>query len=915
MEVENPQPDWERWRKIMELKVRRWITVDVGEESDEEDDEGHAKVRKDDGVDTEYREVIDEEVWAENWGVEDRDADIEGEEQSRVENQGAFMNVKEEEQDPVLKNLVKHSSQEQKGNRDSLEGSSYTWTDCNGENNEGRGFTGLQNDEKRRNSMLAVLKKGELHRRVSAISRTNRVECEKEEEEMSSEDEEERSSEEGADSIKIYCKDDHHVELFRTLTAFKDSSLLADLTLRTYDGTRLRLHSSVMATVSTLVKNNLKHCVGEGEHRYSISLGPDVDFRGLEGIVEFAYTGLISRLKEDNVAYVEAAAQTLGAQRVLHFLCKQKEKSFTATEKENEGGISDSEQLAISLHSIRKLWVERVGCDVVLEAIGASLPAHRIILAASSDFFRGMFSSGMKESTQSHIALPFLSASDLEALVGSSYSGALPLSWSCAFEISSTSIQLQYQPALSLSLDFLQQELNPYFCLDVVSFARAYQLAQLLEVAEDYVLRQFQKVACTSKFKDLPVPQLSRYLNSSSLCVPSELVVFTAVAGWIRAEPETRCKLARELMKTVHFPLMTFKEFKEVQVAKLWRLHELAELYEEVREVFCSNEVEPQSRIYLPKQIIVLTGGDQISEDLGNRRLSREVWFGNSLMNHTGIRKAMEWRLLGEMPDPARFCHEAAVLKGKLYVFGGKKYYGTEDTLKSVYRYDLLQNSWERMADMTNKKGYFSVVVLGDHIYAIGGRCHPDYTDSVECFSPAANSWSFVRPLDQTLAGHVAKVSRGQIFISGGLNSDHCCLASLFVYHPEKGSIYLANMSGGRAHHCMETLDDRLYVMGGITQDNKQTAIDQLACEAYDPDADCWTAFSALPVPHVGAGSAVLEGKLYVLGGYSQEDYSDTKMVHRYDPALRKWENMGKMPGPNNDLRASVLFLPPHVRT
>lgn len=175
--------------------------------------------------------------------------------------------------------------------------------------------------------------------------------------------------------------------------------------------------------------------------------------------------------------------------------------------------------------------------------------------------------------------------------------------------------------------------------------------------------------------------------------------------------------------------------------------------------------------------------------------------------------------------------------------------------------------------------------------------------------------FSFTRPLDMPLTGHAAAILHEQIFVSGGLSSGYQCLSSMFSYHPEKGNTYLADMNKPRAHHCMESVGGHLYVAGGVTTDENMAMVDYLACEVYNPVADCWTAIMPLTAPHVGAGSAVLEGKFYVLGGYSQEDYSDTKLTHRYDPNLQRWENMGKMPGPNNDIRASVLFLPPHLRS
>lgn len=135
----------------------------------------------------------------------------------------------------------------------------------------------------------------------------------------------------------------------------------------------------------------------------------------------------------------------------------------------------------------------------------------------------------------------------------------------------------------------------------------------------------------------------------------------------------------------------------------------------------------------------------------------------------------------------------------------------------------------------------------------------------------------------------------------------------MFLYHPERGSTYLADMANDRALHCMEPLHGHLYVAGGVCNLRKFYT-DQQSCEVYDPVADSWTIFTSLSVPHVGAASAVLEEKIYILGGYCQDDYSESGLVDRFEPSMQRWQNMGKLPRAVTDIRACVLRLPQQLR-
>nr|XP_023695278.1 kelch-like protein 33 [Paramormyrops kingsleyae] len=743
---------------------------------------------------------------------------------------------------------------------------------------------------------------------------------------------EEQGEDEGEKETKTYYKQSYTVEIFQALKDFKESLVLTDLTLSTADGRRLCTHSSVMAAVSTLLHRQVQQRDKEKnaqkeqseadlscpDGELCVSLGPEIEFAGLASVVEFAYTGTILGLTGQRVAQVQAAAHALEASRVLEVCSEKEEQQFKVEEVQRERKIE--RKLKESLQCIRQLWMEKLGCDVELEAEGQSFHAHRVILAASSDYFRAMFTSGMRESHQPIITLLSLGSVELETLIDCSYSGTLPLGWDSVFQLTCTALQLQIQPALSLCLDFLHKEIDANSCLDVASFAEAYGMPALQELAEDFILRCFPEVAATPKFLDLPPEKLYDYSSSDSLCVPSELAVFRAIVAWIEANPKERLGLAKQLMTGVRFPLMTFREFREVRAINL-RMEcdgeKEVDLYGAALKEFgfgLSDSLQ-KCRVRHPKDTLLVVGGDQLDPDFGQRLPSRQLWFINSLRNRTGLVKEVEWRLLGEMPDSARFRHGLAVLGGQVYIAGGCDYYAKGDTLKSAYRYDPVQNTWQRLADMHEFRSNFSLVVRGEKLYAMGGDKEINTNlATVECYCPDKNHWSFAHPLDQASSGYAATVWEGEIFISGGFNCKYQCLVSMFLYHPERGTTYLSDMSQDRAEHCMEKLTCRLYVAGGVCNLRKFYT-DQLFCESYDPMTDCWSSIPSLPIPHVGAASAVLEGKVYILGGYSQEDYSESALLHRYDPASLRWENMGRMPGPKTDIRACVLRLPPHLRS
>ncbi|KAM4714129.1 kelch-like protein 33 [Anableps anableps] len=726
--------------------------------------------------------------------------------------------------------------------------------------------------------------------------------------------------------VHTYSSKTFHKEIFMTLKELLNSSILTDLTLTTEDGSSFSVHSLILAAVSAFILDRLNeknrgqsyNTVGKVT-MWSVHMSTEVDQVGLQAVIEFAYSGDVSILNKDTIIQIKTAAKVLEVPRLLDLCNNMNATKEDKCSKTEQGTISAEVHIENTLRSIERLWGDKVGCDVILDLDGMSFYVHRIILAASSDYFRGMFTCGMRESQQACISLPFIPACELEALIGWSYSGTLHLSWDCVFEITCTALQLQFQPAFLLCLKFMREEIQVNSCLDVGSFAEAYGLSELLEEANDFVLRNFREVSTTAKFQDLPAQKLLDLLRCDGLCVPSELTVFRAVISWIQADPEERLAQAALLMSGVRFPLMTFREFREVRAINL-RMECFAdkevELYGSALKEFGFSlpKSDEYCRIRRPKYVLCVVGGDQLDQDMGKRIPSQDIWFANSLRNGTGLVKEIEWGRLGEIPDKPKFRHGVAVMDGRLFIAGGCFFYAKDNMMTSAYSYYPVMNTWKKLADMQEPRSNFSLVVHEECLYAIGGDKELDTnTDSVEMYRPDSNSWSFVHPLDQALSGYGVFAINGGIFISGGFNCKYVCLVSMFLYHPERGSVYLADMSYDRAQHCMEALRGCLYVAGGVCNLRKFYT-DQLACEVYNPVTDSWADFASLPVPHVGAASAVLEEKIYVLGGYCQDDYSESGLVHRFDPSLQRWENMGKLPGAVTDIKACLLHLPQHLR-
>src|SRR5699024_11915729 len=94
-------------------------------------------------------------------------------------------------------------------------------------------------------------------------------------------------------------------------------------------------------------------------------------------------------------------------------------------------------------------------------------------------------------------------------------------------------------------------------------------------------------------------------------------------------------------------------------------------------------------------------------------------------------------------------------------------------------------------------------------------------------------------------------------------------------------------------------LDRKIYVIGGSTSHYVNTV------EVYDSVSDSWETKATMPTRRYGHTSAVVDGKIYCIGGYSG-GYSTNK-VEVYDPVTDTWETKTSMPTKRESLTSSVI--------
>lgn len=258
------------------------------------------------------------------------------------------------------------------------------------------------------------------------------------------------------------------------------------------------------------------------------------------------------------------------------------------------------------------------------------------------------------------------------------------------------------------------------------------------------------------------------------------------------------------------------------------------------------------------------------------------------------------WTKLADMPaGVAKF--GVAAVAGKIVVAGGY------DTRRGVMVYDIASNTWSTGAALPRGSDNLAAVAAGDKVYAIGGEAGT----AVQVYDPATAAWSAGPALPGIRFAAAAAVLGNRIHVAGGWNANNAAsasLASTVVFDPgtqawtSGADLITARNAAGAA-----VIDDRLYVVGGRSPGIRANDQQSLASvEVYTAAANRWSAGVALPAARASLAVVALGGKLYALGGETTSG-TVSDAVARFDPATQAWSTLPAMPYKVHGLGAVVV--------
>jgi N-acetylneuraminic acid mutarotase len=227
------------------------------------------------------------------------------------------------------------------------------------------------------------------------------------------------------------------------------------------------------------------------------------------------------------------------------------------------------------------------------------------------------------------------------------------------------------------------------------------------------------------------------------------------------------------------------------------------------------------------------------------------------------------WRTVA--PLPAALDHIQSVeLNGLVYYIGGLLSWPAPAS-RAVYVYDPARNVFATKAPMPagRERGAGGIAVYNGKIYVAGGLHSGVAVRWFDVYDPASNTWSTLPDMPRARDHFHAAVVGNRLYAIGGRQTSINATITANDAFDFDGRTWVQNLAPlptARGGFATVVVGSRIFVVGGEGGGHTFDTV-----ESYDVSANAWKSWAAMPTPRHGIQAAVCNGGVYVAAGGRQQ--------------------------------------------
>ena len=181
-------------------------------------------------------------------------------------------------------------------------------------------------------------------------------------------------------------------------------------------------------------------------------------------------------------------------------------------------------------------------------------------------------------------------------------------------------------------------------------------------------------------------------------------------------------------------------------------------------------------------------------------------------------------------------------------------------------------------------------------VYSFGGYNGYGSSGAGYTYSPGTGQWSAAASMDYPREEPAGAIIGGKIYVTGGWDIQRFSRTVLIpqteIYNTATGTWSQgASMPEPTAAPGVAVLNGRMYVIGGCAVGT----CGQTQVQVYDPSANTWTSVAPYPEPVAWESCGAVTGKIYCAGGATSTTTS-TADAFSYNPATNTWTKIASLP-------------------